>query len=112
LPVDIARLGQSDGTVIAIVNHFGGPLIRPWLDEVDAQPSRRADHVRTVCAKSAKLTEECVRYRVVWRQDGDISGWVSECSQRHRDIRLSTTEARAELWRLEKALETRGLEAE
>src|SRR5438477_9327304 len=44
LPVDIAGLRQGDGTVIAIVNYFGRPLICPWFDEVDAQPSRGADH--------------------------------------------------------------------
>ena len=44
-PINVARLSECDGAVIAIVDHLGRSLIRPRLDKVNPQPSFGADHL-------------------------------------------------------------------
>ena len=67
-PIDgaeIARLGESNRAVRAVIQHFRGPLICARLQKVNADPAWFANNVVAINPEPAKLGDATIRKKIV-----------------------------------------------
>ena len=112
VPIDVARLGQRDGAVGAVVDHLGGALIGAGFQIVNAHAALAADDPGGVHAEAPQFADRGIGDGIGVGQHGDVGGRQAELRHRHRDIRLAASERGDELRALQEALEARRREAE
>ena len=111
VPVDVARLCQSDRRVGAVIDDLARKLVRAGLQKVDAHAALAAHDALRVYAEAAQLADALVTQRVL-RQHRQVRRVLAEVGQRHRHIRLAAAERRFHHIALEKPLVTRRAQAQ
>ena len=112
VPIDVARLGQRDGTIGAVVDHLGGALIGAGFQVVNAHPALAAHDAGGVHAEAPQFADRGIGDGIGVGQHGDVGGRQAELCHGDGDIRLAASERGYELRALQKALQARRREAE
>ena len=84
---------------------------RPRNEEIQAHPTWPYDHAARVHAMPSELADGGLAERIV-RHRTDHSHLMTKASQRHRYIRLGTTDVHLQLGRLKQKLAPRGAQSE
>ena len=112
VPIDIARFGQGDGAIGAVVDHLGGALIGAGFQVVNAHAALAAHDAGGVHAEAAQFADRGIGDGVGVGQHGDVGGRQAELRHGDGDVRLAASEGGDELRTLHKALQARRREAE
>ncbi len=97
VPADVARLGQSDGTMIAIVDDLRSPLVGAGLKIIDTQPALAAHDSGSIHAEPAQFANYSVRHGVLVRQHRNEGRWQAQLRHRDSHVGLTSSKRRHEL---------------
>ena len=107
VPVDVTRLGQSDGTVIAIVDDLRSPLVGASLKVIDTQAALAAHDSRSIHAEPAQLANHSVGDWILIGQDSNKSGGQAQLRDRDRHVGLTASKGGHELRSLQDLFKAR-----
>ncbi len=111
-PIDIARFGQRNRAVVAVVDHARSSLVGAGFQEIDPHPPLAPHDRGGIDTEAPDFGDGGIAEWVLGGQHGDECRRQAEIRQRHSHVGLTAAEGRLELWTLQKTLAARRREAQ